>query len=369
MKCRICGKELQLSEVVNDCRDDGGGALIRPYKWNLKYSDIEIFNCDLCNLLQSENTLESDIYEKYEDCYGASQYYGMLCNRDRYIKKLASYSSCNSTILELGCGVGCDLEAASKYFKNVEGIDPSKEEVGVAVEKGLYIYEGYFDEQFAVGRNENYDAIMSFQVLEHIEDIMSFLKNAYDILKIGGSGLINVPNGQEIFRRGLFHQVITQHINYWSPYSLAYAIKQAGFEIIEIEQLQDEIELNIYFRKPGCVKKLNAIKSELEDEFKTLNRYSRIGIWGGGAKSHIYLNMLDKRCIKNIFDSDSSKWGKYISGFDKAIEKPTELTIADLDAIVIFATSYANEIELGLRQLGFEKDIYTISKQEKLIRL
>lgn len=370
MICRACKKKLKNWNVIYKCRDDDGGSLIRESPWEIKYSNMKIWHCLMCGHRQAEYMLEPDLYEHYEDGQGALQYFSNLDNRDKYIAKLSKYSNFGEKILELGCGAGHDLINAKKYFKYSEGVDSSIDEIIISREKKLTVYHSYFDSKFSNVHKFSYDAIMSFQVLEHIEDVEDFLKNAYIVLKEGGVGLINVPNGQLIFERGLFHQIITQHINYWTPFSLSMALTNAGFDILEIENLDFALEINVYFKKRNREVDINEKKEILKENFDELYNYKRIGIWGAGAKSCSYLSMMEKNNIQCIFDTDDNKVGKYIAGFNKKIEKPDESVINSLDAVVIVATAYYKEILLLLRrQYGFNKDVFTISQEEKLIKV
>ncbi len=77
-----------------------------------------------------------------------------------------------------------------------------------------------------------------------MEQLQEAVRYAYDILNEGGVGLINVPNGQQIFEEGLYHQINWEHINYFTPYSLALLCNSAGFEILLLESDYEAIELD-----------------------------------------------------------------------------------------------------------------------------
>ena len=79
---------------------------------------------------------------------------------------------------------------------------------------------------------------MTFQVFEHLTDLYSVLNYALEILEPGGVGLINVPNGQRIVEENLYHQIIAEHVNYFTPESLATMAKRAGFDLIEYGPFQ-----------------------------------------------------------------------------------------------------------------------------------
>lgn len=49
-----------------------------------------------------------------------------------------------------------------------------------------------------------YDVIVAFQVLEHITDVNEFIRAFHKYMKDDGIGVINVPNGSEIFQKPCF---------------------------------------------------------------------------------------------------------------------------------------------------------------------
>ncbi|AIW41937.1 hypothetical protein X809_39455 [Paenibacillus polymyxa CR1] len=191
----------------------------------------------------------------------------------------------------------------------------------MAKEAGLNVVHAYFDKQLDIG--EGYSAFMNFQVFEHLLDFYSILEHAYEILEPGGVGLINVPNGQSIVERSLYHQIICEHVNYFTPFSLATMVRKAKFDIIEIENVANTIELDIYVRKS---KKHTGFNNAKEDQRKVLReimyKHENITIWGAGAKSEVYSKLIDNTsAIKHLVDSSDDKVGLYISGIDLQVEK------------------------------------------------
>lgn len=109
-------------------------------------------------------------------------------------------------VLELGCGSGRGLElvlaAATKYLaldKNSDLISQHQVQ--------------YPEHQFQVqhmppleGLAENtFDFVISFQVIEHIEDDDLFVKEIYRVLKPGGQAIITTPNIKLSLTRNPWH--------------------------------------------------------------------------------------------------------------------------------------------------------------------
>ena len=55
----------------------------------------------------------------------------------------------------------------------------------------------------------------------------------WEVLEDDGVALINVPNGEQILKNGLYHQLLLEHINYFSTQSIITLVKNAGFEVLD----------------------------------------------------------------------------------------------------------------------------------------
>ncbi|MNW26112.1 bifunctional 3-demethylubiquinone-9 3-methyltransferase/ 2-octaprenyl-6-hydroxy phenol methylase [compost metagenome] len=367
MQCRVCGEKTVLLEVIDDCRYEHNFLSTTPFKANTK--ELEIYQCPACTHIQAEYILPDDYYETYTIFGGASQYYEALNLTDSKISKLHKYALSNVRIFDIGCGTGTGLKVASQYFENCIGIEPSKLHSDLAKEAGLNVVHAYFDKQLDIGKG--YSAFMNFQVFEHLHDFYPILEHAYDMLEPGGVGLINVPNGQRIVERSLYHQIICEHVNYFTPFSLASMLQKANFEVLEIDNVADTIELDIYFKKP---KKYTGFNSTKEKQKRVLheiiNKHNSITIWGAGSKSEMYSRFIDNTSeIKHLVDSSDDKVGLYISGIDLPVELVQQNIIDDSDLIIIFAASYNKEIINTLKNtFGYEKSIVYFEGEEILFQ-
>lgn len=107
------------------------------------------------------------------------------------------------TILEVGCGGGILTEALAKIRANVIGIDPGEQLIHVAQNRVQSIdakvanrirYSVETIEDHSQKNIERYDAIVASEVLEHVNDKVSFIEHCSMALKPGGSIFITTIN-------------------------------------------------------------------------------------------------------------------------------------------------------------------------------
>ena len=100
-------------------------------------------------------------------------------------------------ILEVGCGAGGMLGPLGRYGK-VTGIDISHEYMQFCASRGhdsVVTGSGY-DLPF---RDDSFDMVALFDVIEHIEDDVRVLSEVQRVLKPGGRVFISVPAYQFLY--------------------------------------------------------------------------------------------------------------------------------------------------------------------------
>lgn len=99
----------------------------------------------------------------------------------------------NDTILDIACGSGAFIQSATGLVSSVYGIDSNAHAVKTAVTKGLPVQEALV-EVFSENHSEEFDVVTAFQVIEHLDSILPFVKAAYQCVKPGGYLVLSVPN-------------------------------------------------------------------------------------------------------------------------------------------------------------------------------
>ncbi len=146
---------------------------------------------------------------------------------------LVEISDERETLLDVGAGFGTFAEAADYYF-DVVALEPEPHLAQSCFDRGLTVIA----EPFEDAELPHFDIITAFEVIEHLFSPRKFLKRCAEVLPTDGLLCLTCPNvkGFEIEVLGAKSKAIDpEHLNLFHLASLAMALSNAGFEVIESE--------------------------------------------------------------------------------------------------------------------------------------
>jgi 2-polyprenyl-3-methyl-5-hydroxy-6-metoxy-1,4-benzoquinol methylase len=162
----------------------------------------------------------------------------------------------DASILDVGAGHGHFLQAAKRSgYRNIQGIEPSAHRsqhcrANLNLDVTTEFVENCI-EVFRFGSDPKlFDVIHSNQVLEHVYDIDSALKNFYQMLKPGGIVFFVVPywlQQESVIIMAHF----LGHIRHFTPKAFVLLLQRHGFEVQHVDN-----ELSIIGRKPAPNEKI-----------------------------------------------------------------------------------------------------------------
>lgn len=141
-------------------------------------------------------------------------------------------------IADIGCGGGSFLDLVKGYTQQTIAIEPAAAYHQALLQKG-HLYYPYC--QSALGEwHGKVDIVVSFAVVEHVENPLDFLKKIRELLKPRGKLLFSTPNYDdwlleflpEIYGRFFYRRVHKWYFNGESLKELAY---RAGFSNVDIK--------------------------------------------------------------------------------------------------------------------------------------
>lgn len=129
------------------------------------------------------------------------------------------------SLLDVGCGTGAILADAARLF-DAYGVDSSPTAIEYCRKRGVTnLFVGTIREYPATG---TFDVILLLDVIEHIEDDLSVLRDAYARLNDGGHVLITVPAYQWLWGA---HDVVNHHKRRYTGARLKAVVNSTGFHI------------------------------------------------------------------------------------------------------------------------------------------
>ncbi len=193
--------------------------------------------CDGCGLVRAEPVADPlavfDLYSKSgfdysEEVPNLKRTYG------RYLKKVDNYVKNKCTLLEMGCGNGFFLEEAiAMGYESVKGVEPSMKAIEASE---AHIRPNIVCDIMRSGifGADEFDVICMFQVLDHISDLTTLLKECFKVLKPGGVVLSLTHNLKSLSARLLRDAspiVDIEHTFLFSKRTIAKLFQIHKFEI------------------------------------------------------------------------------------------------------------------------------------------
>jgi SAM-dependent methyltransferase len=151
-----------------------------------------------------------------------------------------------SRVLDVGCGRGAFVKIAAQSGLDPHGLELNTSAISVARRQGLSVSAELIGDhaQHALG---TYDAVCSFQVLEHIPLVRQFISDCLRVLKPGGKLIFGVPNNDGFLGhdRGAVLNVPPHHMGLWSSQSLSALPKLFPMRLTALE-LEPLAEIDWY---------------------------------------------------------------------------------------------------------------------------
>ena len=143
-------------------------------------------------------------------------------------------------VLDVGCSRGHFVEAAGRMGFAAEGVEPAP---GVAAEargRGLKVHTGLLEDlRFT---DASFGAVTLFEVIEHLKEPASLLRECRRVLEPGGLLVLSTGNTASWTTRAMkarwdYFQIAKDagHVSFYNPRSIALLGERCGFRAVRIE--------------------------------------------------------------------------------------------------------------------------------------
>ncbi|MFQ5957446.1 MAG: class I SAM-dependent methyltransferase [Candidatus Brocadiales bacterium] len=140
-------------------------------------------------------------------------------------------------ILDVGCASGFFLHVAKSKGWQTYGVEVNKKLADYARNQlGLEVFRGALNE--ASLAPESFDVVTLLDVIEHLPDPMSTLKEINRTLKNDGLIVINFPNIESLSSRVFGRRwwfLLEEHLFYFSPRTLGMMSEKTEFQVLAVK--------------------------------------------------------------------------------------------------------------------------------------
>lgn len=236
-KCSLCGSTRLISESTWD-----SSHIKKLYKSQYNFNaenyfpekHFSTYRCIDCDL-RSHHPAKCGTGEFYDHMQQFEFYYETEKPEYSYaIDKLIETKG--TKILDIGCGEGNYLKKIKDTFL-VRAAEYSEKSKRKLADAGIVMDE----------ENDKYDFIVSFQVLEHVENTHEFIEFAVNKLNLGGHLLITVPNFDSRYSKESFSLLDypPHHMTQWSKASI-YNIAEL-FNLKLVDYYTEPLRIEHYY--------------------------------------------------------------------------------------------------------------------------
>jgi SAM-dependent methyltransferase len=213
--------------------------------------EFHYVQCPACHsLYNNPRPLYSEIQKLYRDSpstkYWVEEFFMPFveARREKIFRPRAEYIAKtfpqfeHEAIGDIGAGFGLFLEELRNIWGKaaLRAIEPSEDMARICRSKGLVVLESMVED--LEERNEPFDLLTSFELLEHLHDPVSFVRKVNALLKRGGIFQLTTLNGLGFDIQILWEKSKSisppHHLNFFNPYSISLLLKRCGFEVLEV---------------------------------------------------------------------------------------------------------------------------------------
>lgn len=242
INCPLCGKDLYSILFPSTLKKgDFDPQIIKEDLKNTlgnykKHS--RIVKCKSCGLVYT-NPMEnvSKLSEGYEevvdDEYLQTEKYRKILSLE-HLKNIEKFKK-KGKILDVGCFAGYFLELAIERGWKAYGIEPSLWANKIAKKRGINIISDSIEK--ASLKDNCYDAITLWDVIEHLPNPKQVLKKCYASLSNGGIMALGTPNMESLISKILGSNnpyILRMHLVFYSPETLGRMLDEVGFKTVKI---------------------------------------------------------------------------------------------------------------------------------------
>ncbi|MEK6730697.1 MAG: methyltransferase domain-containing protein [Pseudomonadota bacterium] len=368
-ECRVCGYGF-FDEPLLQYANMPKSAQFLPVAASLKNDegvDLNVYQCAACGLVQ----LNSHPVHYYRDVIRAAAFSEEMrkFRLDQFAGFIKQHNLVQKKVIEIGCGRGEYLSLIRDCHVDAYGIENSAASVAYCIKHKLNVFQDFIESNEQKVAHAPFDAFLMLSFLEHLPQPNAILQGICRNLADDAVGIVEVPNFDMIIKKKLFSEFISDHLFYFTRDTLIAILQLNGFDVLECKNVWYDYILSAVVKKRTRMS-LSVFYKSQEQLQQRVSDYldgfgdQKVAIWGAGhqALAMMSLMRLEDR-IKYVVDSAPFKQGKYTPATHIPIVSPEMLNVDPVDAVIVMAASYSNEVVQTLRK-NFNKNLNVVVLKE-----
>jgi SAM-dependent methyltransferase len=360
-QCRVCGREFPKKPLLR-YENMPMAAQSLPDAQSLgsdRGVDLEVHQCAGCGLVQ----LAGEPVPYYRDVIRAAgispEMQDFRCRQfGEFVRR---FGLAGKKVVEIGCGRGEYLSIMQQCGVRAYGLEHAEASVKHCKAAGLRAIQGFVESGDYWLDEGPFDAFFCLTFLEHLPRPNASLAGIGNILAPGGVGLVDVPNFDMILRKKLFSEFIADHLFYFTKDTLETTLQINGFEVLDCSEQWHDYLISAIIKKRGALdlshasEHMTQLRAGIESYIRRFAA-GRVAVWGAGHQALAVIALLglaDK--IRYVVDSAPFKQGKFTPATHLPIVPPETLDSDPVDAVIVMAASYCDEVAGILKQHFQEK--------------
>jgi len=386
--CRSCGNT-NMKKVISLGKSPLANNLLDIIDQEYETFPLEMDYCPICHNCQLNYVVPAELmFDDYLYVSSTSKSFREHFEKaaDEYIERFDLDS--DSIVVDIGSNDGIFLKPLKEKGIKVVGVEPAKNIARIANKNGIPTLNEYFTDK-TFSKVKFVDLVTASNVFAHSDDLKEITKNVFNILKEGGTFIVEVQYLLDTMKDLTFDNIYHEHVNYWTVTSINNFFNSLNLKVVDVEHINTHGgSIRVFVKKIGSVSKNVQLFLEKEEEFgikkyKTYKDFSKrvleskqnflknlkklknientiIG-FGSPAKATTALNYygVKNTDFKFIVEDNSLKHNKFMPGTSIPIVDRTKIDGPNYK-IIILAWNFAQYIKENNKEL-IEKGIEFIS--------